>query len=123
MTRLARIGVEGLMRWVTALVCLGVAGCASDPPLPTPEPPDGITVARTAAAVAGEYKLSAPEVSPVRAAHPLAPGEWIVCLKSGAADQRLRYAMFFKKTYVQSRIAIAADGCAGETYSVVVPPK
>jgi len=112
------------MHWVVVLLCLGVAGCASsDAPLPTPDPPNASTVAATAIAVAAESKIPLPlEISPVRAAHPLALGDWIVCVKSGAPNQRFRYAMFFKNTYVASRIAIAIDGCAGETYAALAPP-
>jgi hypothetical protein len=124
MTGLVLIRAEGLMRWLVALLCLGAAGCASsEPPAPTPDPPTPAVIATTAAAVAAESKIPAPlEVSPVRAGHPLAPGDWIVCLKSGAPDQRLRYAMFFKKDYLSSRIAISVDGCGGETYAALAPP-
>jgi hypothetical protein len=53
----------------------------------------------------------------VRPAHPVSPGDWLVCLRSSDAQHRLRYALYFNGfTFVRSQIAVIADRCDAEDY-------
>ena len=50
-------------------------------------------------------------------APPIAPTEWMICLKSDAPDQRLKYAVFFQDNVVKDyRIAVQIDQCDQEPY-------
>jgi hypothetical protein len=58
-----------------------------------------------------------PEVSALRAAHPLSPTPWIVCLRSDAEEDRRAYALFVRDdAIVQHRLAVLIDQCEKETF-------
>ena len=58
------------------------------------------------------------EASPVRYAHLLAPGDWIVCAQSGVRDLSPPYAMFFSgDKLVHYRIAVEIDDCRLAPYA------
>jgi hypothetical protein len=63
-------------------------------------------------------KLSgAAEVSPVHATHDNQPGDWMVCIKSSAPDQPLKYAVLIKNNAIlEIRTLVSIDGCNNETY-------
>jgi hypothetical protein len=78
-----------------------------------------VAIAAGVKAAFAEAKLpGTPMVSPIRAAHPISPGEWMLCLKSSEPDQPRRYAAFFRDdTYVHVRLAVIIDRCGEETYA------
>ena len=58
------------------------------------------------------------EASPVRYAHLLAPGDWIVCAQSSLRDLSPPYAMFFTgDKLVHYRIAVEIDDCRRAPYA------
>ena len=83
-------------------------------------PPDAGSpvVTRAIRQAFAEAKLpGTPQVSRVRPAHPVSPGDWLVCLRSNDAQHRLRYALYFTGfTFVRSQIAVIADRCDEEDY-------
>jgi hypothetical protein len=99
---------------------LSVAAC-STPQVASEAPtrPSDAAVAEGIQKAFTEIKLpGTPLVSPIRAAHPLAPGPWILCLKSSAPDQPRRYAIFFDpEKFIHSRLAVVIDRCEQETYA------
>ena len=61
------------------------------------------------------------EASPVRYAHLLAPGDWIVCAQSGLRDLSPPYAMFFTgDKLVHYRIAVEIDDCRRAPYATAL---
>jgi hypothetical protein len=109
---------------VSVLFCLSLCGCssftASPVALPTAvsAPPDQKALAAKIEQVFTTTKLpGSPEVSAVHRAALIAPAEWMICLKSDAPDQRLKYAVFFKDNDVKDyRIAVQIDRCDQEPY-------
>ena len=111
-----------------ALLCLAVSGCAElavtdsvgHPQVGTP-PPDGKKLAELVGSAFKMAKLSgAPEASSVRATHDNQMGDWMVCIKSSAPDETLRYAVFIKdNSILDIRSLVSIDGCNGETYRPV----
>ena len=58
------------------------------------------------------------EASPVRHAHLLGPGDWIVCAQSSVRDLSPPYAMFFTgDKLVHYRIAVEVDDCRRAPYA------
>jgi hypothetical protein len=105
------------VRLRTCLLCLSLAGCATETPKTSGVPSAAVLVA-TIQRVFAEAKLpGTPEMSVIRPSLQPVPGDCIVCLKSSAPDQPLRYAIFFQNgQYLSSRIAILADLCGEQTY-------
>jgi hypothetical protein len=108
-----------------ALLCLAVSGCADlaatdsvgHPQVGTP-PPDEKKLAEIVGSAFKTAKLSgAPEVSPVRATHDNQIGDWMVCIKSSAPHETLKYAVFIKdNSILDVRSLVSIDGCNSETY-------
>jgi hypothetical protein len=64
----------------------------------------------------------APEISELRRAIAIAPGDWLVCLRSNAPPFR-RYAIFFKGNQMADfRLAVLYDDCEREIYVPLGPP-
>src|SRR4051812_15211475 len=104
------------------LVCMAQAGCALSPESPiAPTPPQPEVLQRHIQEVSVAQKLPAPLlVSPLRAAHPISPAEWIVCLKSSAPDEHRRYAVFMRNNeLIAVRLAVLIDNCDHEPYQPV----
>lgn len=112
------------MRWSMVLLCLAQAGCSwSEAVLPShPDTPDAAAFAKIVDRVSAEAKLPPPlEVSSIRAAHPISPAEWMVCLKSSAPDQSRQYAVFMRNNeFVAFRLGVLIDRCDHETYQPFV---
>jgi hypothetical protein len=112
------------MRWSIMLMCMAQAGCALSDAVPetSPSVPDAAALARIVEQVSRESKLPAPiEVSPLRAAHPVSPAQWVFCLKSSAPDQLRRYAVFMKANDLAAvRLGVLIDGCDNDTYQPFV---
>jgi hypothetical protein len=104
-----------------ALMCLTLSACASPPPLSStpPTPPSDAVIAGAVTAIFTASKLpGTPEVSPIRATALTEPGDWMLCMKSSAADQPRRYAIFFADNkHIDNRIAVAIDYCNTATYA------
>jgi hypothetical protein len=113
------------MRWSVVFTCLALAGCSWSEALPPLIPSTPQTAAAFQAIVeraAAEAKLPLPiEVSPIRAAHPISPAEWMICLKSSAPDQSRRYAVFMRNNeMVAFRLGVLIDECDHQTYQPFV---
>jgi hypothetical protein len=112
------------MRWFMVVVCLVQAGCSwSEAVLPiSPNAPDAAALGKSVEIVSVQAKLPPPiEVSSIRAAHPISPSEWMVCVKSSAPDQSRRYAVFMRNNeMVAFRLAVLIDECDHETYQPFV---
>ena len=104
------------MRACLAFFCLGLASCAAVPRTLSRPPTDAAIVASVRAAFTEAKFPGTPEASKLRAAHPVSPGDWLVCLKSSTPDQRLRYALYFNDKFVKSQLAVQIDECDRETY-------
>jgi hypothetical protein len=79
------------------------------------------------AAVAEEFrktKLSGnPQVSALRETSGPQPGDWMICVKSDAPDQTLRYAIFFRSNaVVDTRLAVIVDRCGGADFHPAESP-
>jgi hypothetical protein len=103
--------------------CSGVTTTA--PPVSdenTSPPPSEQAIEQAAKRVFTVGKLAGkPEITEPRRAYPLAPGEWIVCLRSNVPPF-VTYAMFFKEDkLVNYRLAVLYDDCAREVYVEVAP--
>jgi hypothetical protein len=112
------------MRWSIMLICLAQAGCSFSEAIPeiSPVAPDAAATGRFIAQVSGETKLPPPlEVSTIRAADPISPAAWMLCLRSSAPDQLRRYAVFMKSNeLVTYRLGVLIDRCDSETYQPFV---
>jgi len=106
-------------------LCLTVSGCAefaattsAQQPRVEAPPPDEKKLAELVGTAFKTAKLSGtPEVSPVHATHHNQIGDWMVCIKSNAPDQTLKYAVLIKNNSVlEVRTLVAIDGCNNETY-------
>jgi hypothetical protein len=112
------------MRRSIVFACLALAGCSfSEAVAPlSPSPPDAAALGRIVESVSAQVKLPPPfEVSSIRAAHPISPAEWMVCLKSSAPDQSRRYAVFMRNNeMVNFRLGVLIDDCDHQTYQSFV---
>ena len=102
------------------LACLGAGACSGVLPYTRSNAP-ALTDRAVASAIRfafAEAKLpGAPEVSPIRPAHPVSPGDWLLCLRSSDAKQPLRYAIYFTGSiHVRSQLAALVDGCDDDVY-------
>jgi hypothetical protein len=113
------------MRFPAALLCCGLAACSSfeGAALDPVKPPEAAAIAAWVKQTAKEAKLPDPlEVSSPSEAAMVSPGPWMVCMRSGAPDQRSRYAIFFKNNdFLGSRLAVRIDGCAEATFAPLPP--
>ncbi len=118
------------MRLRTTALCLSLAcaSCAGQLDVPAGGPAE--KPAPTAAAVSGSVRYAATaaklpdplEATALRRAAPIAPGDWIVCVRSRAPDRPPAYAVYFTDTYKDFRRAVAVDGCDKDQYSPFPPP-
>src|SRR5215213_9403264 len=108
------------MRWFIVFLCLAQAGCSySEAVLPiSPNAPDAAALGKAVESLSAQAKLPPPiEVSSIRAAHPISPADWMVCVKSSAPDQLRRYAVFMRNNeMVAFRLAVLIDRCEHETF-------
>ena len=64
----------------------------------------------------------APQVSRIRAAHPVSDGDWRMCLRSSDPAHPARYALYFRGyTFVKSQGAVIVDRCGVEDYLPFAP--
>lgn len=103
-----------------APICVLAASCSLLERSPRPEPSaaPSITAAIVGArAAAKERKLPEPiEMTAARQAHPLSPGDWVLCVKSSAPDSAA-HAVFFNADAVKgSRRAVQIDPCWNHSY-------
>jgi hypothetical protein len=64
----------------------------------------------------------APQVSRIRAAHPVSDGDWRMCLRSSDPAHQARYALYFRGyTFVKSQGAVIVDQCGVEDYMPFAP--
>lgn len=111
------------MRWPVVLMSVGLSACSS-PDIytsasSTDQPPVQTVVTAAVHNVAIQAKLDGTiEVSALRPAHRISPGEWLVCLRSTDPQPNAPYAVFFDNgKYVDARAAVLIDGCDGEKYA------
>ena len=83
------------------------------------QPPSEAALEQSLVMVATTVKWAGTvEASPVRHAHLLAPGDWIVCAQSSVRDLSPPYAMFFNgDRLVHYRIAVEIDDCRRAPYA------
>jgi len=63
-----------------------------------------------------------PQVSRIRAAHPVSDGDWRMCLRSSDPAHPARYALYFRGyTFVKSQGAVIVDQCGAEDYTPLAP--
>jgi hypothetical protein len=111
-----------------ACLCMVLAGCSGviTPPSVSYEntspPPTEQAIAQSAKRVFTIGKLAGKaEISEPRRAHPLAPADWIVCLRSNVPPF-VTYAVFFKGDQMANfRLAVLNDQCAREVYVEIAP--
>jgi len=89
------------------------------PPRIVSQPPSDAALEQSLVMVATTVKWAGMvEASPVRHAHLLAPGDWIVCAQSSVRDLSPPYAMFFTgDKLVHYRIAVEIDDCRRAPYA------
>jgi hypothetical protein len=89
------------------------------PPRIVSQPPSDVALEQSLVMVATTVKWAGTvEASPVRHAHLLAPGDWIVCAQSSVRDLSPPYAMFFTgDKLVHYRIAVEIDDCRRAPYA------
>jgi hypothetical protein len=98
--------------------CSGL-GMVEPPPRVVSQPPSEPALEQSLVMVATTVKWAGVvEASPVRYAHLLAPGDWIVCAQSSVRDLSPPYAMFFNgDKLVHYRIAVEIDDCRRAPYA------
>jgi hypothetical protein len=115
-------GLINKLGQIGALVSLFIAGCSSvdERTYTRSMPPSTQKVIESAKYAAAEAKLAAPiEMTPLQEAHPVSPGEWVVCIKSMTPESR-RYAIFFNaEAHKATRLAVQIDPCWAEGYHAV----
>lgn len=83
-------------------------------------PPDPAIAMGVAKVASNEAKLVGPvEVSPVREAHSLSPGPYLLCIRGSIpnAPGTRAYAVFFKNNeYVASRSLVDLDTCETQAF-------
>lgn len=91
------------------------------PPRVVSQPPSEAVLEQSLVMVGTTVKWAGMvEASPVRYAHLLAPGDWIVCAQSSMRDLSPPYAMFFTgDKLVHYRIAVEIDDCRRAPYAPV----
>ena len=89
------------------------------PPRVVSQPPSESALEKSLVMVATSVKWAGTvEASPVRYAHLLAPGDWVVCAQSSVRDLSPPYAMFFTgDKLVHYRIAVEIDDCRRAPYA------
>jgi hypothetical protein len=113
------IHLSGFLEILVA--CLIVSGCAdlaaTDQAREPPTPPDQKKLAELVASAFQMAKLTGtPEVSPLRVATH-GPGQWMFCMKSTAATEIPRYAVYLRDNGIaEIRAGVFIDGCNKDTY-------
>jgi hypothetical protein len=110
--------------WLATLACVILADCSSydERTITRSEAPKSKTAEYYLKTAAKDGKLSEPlEVTAVRQAHLLSPGDWVACVKS-AAPGSARYAVFFNgETPKGARLAVQIDPCGDELFEPMKP--
>ena len=112
------------------LCAASLAACSFEPnlaplpdaPLAPPVPEKAFAGARTAATA--EKLIEPIEISGVRQANSLGPGEYMLCIRGArtSTDPRRTYAVFFHNDdYKDSRPSIILDQCETQIYSPLPP--
>ncbi len=109
-----------------AIVCLNLGACTGTEfeRIKRTEAPDPSTVQSV---VTDEFRnakfTGKPQVSELRETTGPEPGDWMVCFKSDAPEQAIRYAVFFRNNKsVTARPAALIDECQRATYHPLEPP-
>ena len=114
------------MRRIAIVSLLFLQGCSStDVEIPPVVMPTVVSPTQSAAIIgaqkaANDAKLVGPvEISAVRKASPLGPGQYQLCIKGTNAQTGTRpYAVFFNNdTYVAMRSSVILDECDTETFT------
>ncbi len=111
------------MRWPVVAMLSCLSACSSTDIYTSvsssDQPPVQTVVSAAVHNVATRAKLDGTiEVSALRPAHRISPGEWLVCLRSTDPQPNSPYAVFFDNgKYVDARAAVLIDGCDAESYS------
>jgi hypothetical protein len=101
-----------------AACALLVTGCTllAGPHQTSAQPSPGAVIA-AARAAARDGKLPEPlEMTDVVEAHPVSPGDWVVCVRSSAPESAI-YAVHFNADSVkETRLAVRIDPCWRQAY-------
>jgi hypothetical protein len=119
------IHLSGFLEVLVAGLIVG--GCAdlaaTDSAQPPPTLPDKKKLAELVASAFQTTKLSGTvEVSPLRVATH-GPGEWMFCMKSNAANELAKYAVYLRNNAIaEIRSGVFIDGCYKDTYGPLPAP-
>ena len=112
------------VRTVGWLICL-IAGACSAPYVLSPPPlsRDPLVTGAIQRTFAEAKLRGTPQVTPLRAAHAVSPGDWLMCLRSSDPADRSRYAIYFTANkFVRSQLAVVVDRCDEESYLPFIDP-
>jgi hypothetical protein len=113
---------------LAAPVCLNLGACGLTgtefEPIKRMEAPAPSTVETTVATEFRTAKLAGnPQVTDLHETTGPQPGDWMVCFKSDASEQAVRYAVFFRNDkHIATRPAAIIDGCHKADYHPALPP-
>jgi hypothetical protein len=117
--RLAGLGAAAVFR--ACVILLLLTSCAGVAPYQRSNPPQASSplVTSNVRAIFAQVKMpGTPQISGIFPAHPISPGDWLVCLRSSDTADRVRYALYFTGyTLVQVQRAVVVDRCDERSYS------
>jgi hypothetical protein len=110
------------VRFLLPGLALVLSGCSiPDSIFPDPEPvrsdfADTVTQIRK---IYPDLKLPGnPEISDVHRNRSASLGDWALCLRNDAIEQRQYYTLFFRnKKITEYRLSVLADGCEAEAFA------
>jgi hypothetical protein len=107
------------------IILLLLTSCGEVRPYQVSNPPAASNpiVIRAVQNAFSEAKMpGTPQVSRIRAAHPVSPGDWRMCLRSSDSTHQARYALYFRGyEFVKSQGAVIVDRCGDEDYMPFAP--
>ncbi len=105
-------------------LCFNLGACADFETITRGDAPDTPTVRSVVTDEFHKAKMTGhPQVADLRQTTGPQPGDWMVCFKTDASEQALRYAVFFRSNKsVAARPAALIDGCDHATYTPLDAP-
>jgi hypothetical protein len=124
------VGVKWTLRYIVMTLACVLGGCSigsdvfwSGPESEERDFSDTLAIYRRLVAEdSGKFLkypggLVAPQISSLRRAHPISPGDWVACLKGDAEGVSRTHAVFFqKRKIVDVRIAVLVDECDTQSF-------